>query len=710
MSNASPVVHPTLLGGSRMLGALGCKQRQSSEEENGREEATQQIGEICPAVSALECHDSPAAALDGLGPRVRFSVKNTFVELEDDSEAIPANRKAYRRAHTTPVEVALDSDSDEDVDMRRYKSDPSNYNSSLPSSEHVALKTTHDDSIQADANVAEVPFKCVVKNTFVEVDDDDDETSAVRRNAHRRIKTTPVEVALDSDSDEQGREEGYLAEQQGDIHSSSLSIGTGAGIISGDPSHLTTCTSPHNEMLAPHDPVFTSAQRFDLEGSRADPMYLSADSTSDTRVRFSVKNTFVEVTEDDSDGSPSAAQPQIRRAGTDPLGLKAPGGNHDSVTSIATGHSDECSDDDCNRLVNRVWELSQESEGCWAVQRALDAALSEEERETIANELRGHVWDALQHHHANFVLQKCISTLHPQSTQFIVDEIANCGSVSLAARSRCGCRVVQRLLEHCSRAQTAALGEDLLMEAMSNCQHRFARYVMQCLVSHGSCQQVQRLAELLVQNISDVCLDEHACSVVIRILAPDGGSRANRELVSSAILETPGLGTQMRRSRVGSTALKLAIQVARDAGKRISSQGRARLSEQARDGFSHASNGSAVEVSARLVGSASDASNVRTRRNADEGAVRQRRRGAGGGEFAQAIAEARDLLASLQCACDRRNPHRIAKAVQRLESATMAPGAAPVLLAEAPMACFAARTLLMQLSAQVVLQPAGAMR
>merc|ERR1719436_1102020 len=57
-----------------------------------------------------------------------------------------------------------------------------------------------------------------------------------------------------------------------------------------------------------------------------------------------------------------------------------------------------CSD----RLRGRVWELSQDAAGCREIQRAFDSAATEVDREMLAAELRGHVYEALRCPHANY--------------------------------------------------------------------------------------------------------------------------------------------------------------------------------------------------------------------------------------------------------------------------------------------------------------------
>eukprot|EP00928_Gymnodinium_smaydae_P072805 TRINITY_DN5609_c0_g2_i1.p1 TRINITY_DN5609_c0_g2~~TRINITY_DN5609_c0_g2_i1.p1 ORF type:complete len:697 (+),score=198.37 TRINITY_DN5609_c0_g2_i1:115-2205(+) len=679
----SNAVHPTLLGSERMQDAAGNdKQLKPKLEDEADEDG------------------SPTAADDDndrLGPRVRFAVRNTFVELEEEER--PTRRQAFRRAQTAPVgSGSTPSESEgegEEEDMVKSKSEP---------------HQQHRQASSEEPCVVQEEVRCFVKNTFVEVEDD--ESADLRRKALRRMHTDPP---LQGNAAEQ-------ADDNGDGIDFEDEACAEADAVSG----LSTSASVANAEGQQEPDAADSASA--VPAQAAQPKELSAPTS---RLRFAVKNTFVEVLDDASDDDDSDQPPGVRRAVTDPIAIKCLNGAFDNdaedLSRQASGKSDPPVEEEerggaaaeTEDVLGNVWKLSQETDGCWTVQRALEKAEGEEERLKIASELAGHVWEALQHPHANFVLQKCITTLHPQSVQFIIDEIIESGSASLAARSRCGCRVVQRLLEYCSRAQTAALSEDLLSRAMPTCQHRFGRYVMQCLVEHGSRHHVRRLADILSQRIAAACLDDNACSVVARLLAPNATPRAERELLAASILRAPGLGTQMRRSRLGSAVVRLAAQVTSEPGSGdstfVAPQPSPLMQVVAPMVVAAAAQGvegavflqpsvAAAIASANLAGAnAADAAAAAAASSgvlapAAPGGSRHRRRGAGGGDVAQATAEARDILESLRAACGRRNPHRITKAVRRLELAAMAPGAAPLLLAEAPLACLTARGLLQQLA------------
>lgn len=236
-----------------------------------------------------------------------------------------------------------------------------------------------------------------------------------------------------------------------------------------------------------------------------------------------------------------------------------------SITKSVAGRSareTEVSADETRDVAGRVWGLATDVRGCRRVQRALDEAGNDEQRIALASEFRGHVWEALRCQHANHVLQRCITALPPQASQFIVEELmaAGPGSGASAARHRFGCRVLERLLEHCLPKQISILAADVLAQATELCVHPFANYVMQHLVEHGTADQASQVADALVRGApAGACGDFYGCAVVGKVLRL--GSRLDRAAVGAALLQVPGLAVSMARQRHGHVAVKALLRV-----------------------------------------------------------------------------------------------------------------------------------------------------
>jgi mRNA-binding protein PUF3 len=208
-----------------------------------------------------------------------------------------------------------------------------------------------------------------------------------------------------------------------------------------------------------------------------------------------------------------------------------------------------------------VWRLATQAQGSIVVQHFLEHASDDAARVAVAEELRGHVWEAMRCPHANYVLQKCVTTLRPQALHFIFQEIFASGprAAARAARQCYGCRVLQRILEHCPPTQLQMLVDDLLTEAVGLSRHQFGNYVMQRLAEHGTETQQRTLMTLLAESAELVGFSVHGCAVLTRVLALN---RSPEQLaLAAALLHVEGLVQRMGRTRHGHVVVELMLQV-----------------------------------------------------------------------------------------------------------------------------------------------------
>ena len=71
-------------------------------------------------------------------------------------------------------------------------------------------------------------------------------------------------------------------------------------------------------------------------------------------------------------------------------------------------------------LRGQVWNMAQSPHGTWVVQGALHNAPDDVGRIQLAQELKGHTWDALRCPFANHVLQTYQTVVHSGATQCVV--------------------------------------------------------------------------------------------------------------------------------------------------------------------------------------------------------------------------------------------------------------------------------------------------
>jgi len=142
-----------------------------------------------------------------------------------------------------------------------------------------------------------------------------------------------------------------------------------------------------------------------------------------------------------------------------------------------------------------IWNLSKDRSGCRIVQDALKAA-TRTVQEALVHELHGHVRDAVDSPHANFVIQLIVEIMPVASSVFIAEELA--GIAAQVSRHRYGCRVIIRLLEHsATEGSTIALVDELLSESQDLVRHSMGRFVLQAVLEHGLPEQRHSIATAL---------------------------------------------------------------------------------------------------------------------------------------------------------------------------------------------------------------------
>jgi len=206
-------------------------------------------------------------------------------------------------------------------------------------------------------------------------------------------------------------------------------------------------------------------------------------------------------------------------------------------------------------LRGNVWKLSRDPQGCRRVQDALAEADSDKEREAVAEELRGHVWQAVHCPHANHVVQQVIACMRASSCDFVVDEILGRGpgAVRRVARHALGCRVLQRMLEHWPD-RAARLVDGLMAEGALLCRHEFGNYVMQHVLEYGSAEHRQALIAGMVRQAHELGPDAVAGGPLAKAIAH--GACEDREALARALLAERRVLAGMACARHGHAAVQ----------------------------------------------------------------------------------------------------------------------------------------------------------
>lgn len=196
-------------------------------------------------------------------------------------------------------------------------------------------------------------------------------------------------------------------------------------------------------------------------------------------------------------------------------------------------------------------DLALSVSGCRVVQAAVEVA-GGEHRSLMTMRMHGHVAELLDSPHGNHVLQKCIEVLPPDTVQFVLNELCAFPDHGLAiAKHRFGCRILERLLEHCPAEQTRVLVEDVIENAYVLCRHPFGNYVVQHVLEYGTTTQRSGVVEALLQGgVMDLAMHRVASNVIERALV-QCSAEGRRSLVGQLVTE-PSATLAMACSRYGS--------------------------------------------------------------------------------------------------------------------------------------------------------------
>uniref|UniRef100_A0A8U8BZG0 Uncharacterized protein n=1 Tax=Geospiza parvula TaxID=87175 RepID=A0A8U8BZG0_GEOPR len=161
------------------------------------------------------------------------------------------------------------------------------------------------------------------------------------------------------------------------------------------------------------------------------------------------------------------------------------------------------------RIRGHVLPLALQMYGCRVIQKALESISPDQQViNEMVKELDGHVLKCVKDQNGNHVVQKCIECVQPQSLQFIIDAFK--GQVFVLSTHPYGCRVIQRILEHCTAEQTLPILEELHQHTEQLVQDQYGNYVIQHVLEHGQIRgKVLALSQhKFASNVVEKCVTQ----------------------------------------------------------------------------------------------------------------------------------------------------------------------------------------------------------
>ncbi|CAH9094252.1 unnamed protein product [Cuscuta europaea] len=185
-----------------------------------------------------------------------------------------------------------------------------------------------------------------------------------------------------------------------------------------------------------------------------------------------------------------------------------------------------------NKIFGSVLTLSLQMYGCRVIQKAIEV-VDVDQKIKMVEELDDHVMRCVRDQNGNHVIQKCIECVPEDHIQFIISTFF--GQVVTLSAHPYGCRVIQRVLEHCKDPQTQSkVMEEILASVSTLAQDQYGNYVIQHVLEHGKPHERSIIIQELAGKIVHMSQQKFASNVVEKCLT--FGEPNERQLLVNEML------------------------------------------------------------------------------------------------------------------------------------------------------------------------------
>ncbi|XP_076890887.1 pumilio homolog 1-like [Bidens hawaiensis] len=186
------------------------------------------------------------------------------------------------------------------------------------------------------------------------------------------------------------------------------------------------------------------------------------------------------------------------------------------------------------KLLGNVLTLSLQMYGCRVIQKAIEV-VDLDQKIKMVEELDGHIMRCIRDQNGNHVIQKCIECVPEEHIQFIITTFFD--QVVTLSTHPYGCRVIQRVLEHCEDPKTQNKVMDEILACVSMlAQDQYGNYVVQHVLEHGKPHERSIIIQELAGKIVQMSQQKFASNVVEKCLT--FGDASERQLLVNEILGT----------------------------------------------------------------------------------------------------------------------------------------------------------------------------
>ncbi|OMO96777.1 hypothetical protein COLO4_15099 [Corchorus olitorius] len=169
-----------------------------------------------------------------------------------------------------------------------------------------------------------------------------------------------------------------------------------------------------------------------------------------------------------------------------------------------------------DQLIGHVLTLSLQMYGCRVIQKAIEVVELDQKTQMV-KELDGHIMRCVRDQNGNHVIQKCIECVPEDAIQFIVSTFYD--QVVTLSTHPYGCRVIQRVLEHCHEAKTQQIMMDEVLQSVCMlAQDQYGNYVVQHVLEHGKPHERSSIIKKLTGQIVQMSQQKFASNVIEKCL------------------------------------------------------------------------------------------------------------------------------------------------------------------------------------------------
>jgi len=199
-------------------------------------------------------------------------------------------------------------------------------------------------------------------------------------------------------------------------------------------------------------------------------------------------------------------------------------------------------------LIGEMLPLSLQMYGCRVIQKSLEA-LSDDDAIPLLAEFHGNVITCIHDQNGNHVMQKCIEVMsnkakkggsngsvYSKQIDFIIDDVMT--NVEALSCHPYGCRVLQRMLEHCVDHQRTRVLDKVSSSHRMLLDDQYGNYVIQHVLQFGRNSDRDSILGIVVENgLLTMSRQKFASNVVEKLLKY--GSASQRNAIVREMLKPP---------------------------------------------------------------------------------------------------------------------------------------------------------------------------